>query len=456
MDTSIAGTYFVTYNATDSNGNTGYASREVDVQADITPPTITSENIEVTINNDINGNAKGNPEDELKVTWDNSATGDDNSDVASATVDFSAVGNVIDDSAIPMNDAGTGCDNSADDGIWSACYDIDPGDVNGEDLAFTVTAKDNYNNAASAASGNTVFIDNQLPTLVSAVTQDTDGNGLLDALELTFDENIDDSLLEAGWDGWSVEGYTGGSIGTGDVANDTILLLSVTEDGLASSTPAYAYLNSGDGASTHDSAGNELQSLEGISSDGVAPVITLNGDNPTTLTVGDTYSEEGASATDDTDGDLSEFIAISGEVDTSVAGTYLVTYTVSDDAGNEATKTRTVTVNAAPAPSGGGGGGGGGGGSSTPPPTVTPTPPAPLIFPDVPEEEPAPEAPAADTTDTSLEGPTGDAVADVGSNEITGNVAGESNSSWYWWLIALGVFLLSLYGYLRYRNSQQP
>jgi len=76
--------------------------------------------------------------------------------------------------------------------------------------------------------------------------------------------------------------------------------------------------------------------------DTVPPVITLNGDVNITLKVGDTYTEEGATAVDDKDGNVS--VVIKDTVDTSKAGTYTVIYSAKDSAGNEATATRTVTV----------------------------------------------------------------------------------------------------------------
>ena len=81
--------------------------------------------------------------------------------------------------------------------------------------------------------------------------------------------------------------------------------------------------------------------------DTTAPVITLVGDAVVDLNVGDTYNEEGATATDNVDGDISANIVIGGDtVDTNTAGQYIVTYNVSDAAGNTATEvTRTVNVN---------------------------------------------------------------------------------------------------------------
>ncbi len=80
--------------------------------------------------------------------------------------------------------------------------------------------------------------------------------------------------------------------------------------------------------------------------DTVKPVLTLNGDTniTLTLTVGDTYVDAGATATDNKDGDITDAIVVDNPVDTTTAGTYTITYTVSDAAGNEATATRTVTV----------------------------------------------------------------------------------------------------------------
>lgn len=77
-----------------------------------------------------------------------------------------------------------------------------------------------------------------------------------------------------------------------------------------------------------------------------APVITLIGDNPQEINNGDAYTEQGATATDDVDGDISTNIVIdSSAVDTSVDGSYTVTYDVSDAAGNAAAQvTRTVNV----------------------------------------------------------------------------------------------------------------
>jgi len=81
-----------------------------------------------------------------------------------------------------------------------------------------------------------------------------------------------------------------------------------------------------------------------LSPDIIKPVITLKGESTITLNVGDLYTEAGAAASDDRDGLI--VVTLAGSVNTSTAGTYTLTYTATDSAGNSATKIRTVNVNA--------------------------------------------------------------------------------------------------------------
>lgn len=82
--------------------------------------------------------------------------------------------------------------------------------------------------------------------------------------------------------------------------------------------------------------------------DTTAPVITLVGAASVELTVGDTYEDKGATALDDVDGDISKGIKTVSTVDIAVVGTYSVTYTVEDKAGNDAEPVvRSVSVVAA-------------------------------------------------------------------------------------------------------------
>lgn len=82
------------------------------------------------------------------------------------------------------------------------------------------------------------------------------------------------------------------------------------------------------------------------------PVITLKGEATVTVKLKEEYKDAGATATDKVDGDLTSKIKteikkdgkVVEKIDTTKTGTYTITYTVSDAAGNTATKTRTVKI----------------------------------------------------------------------------------------------------------------
>ena len=98
-----------------------------------------------------------------------------------------------------------------------------------------------------------------------------------------------------------------------------------------------------------DAAGNTaipvVRTLNVLVLDTEAPAITLNGPATININQGDTYTDPGATATDNVDGDLTSSIVVSGTIDTNNPGTYTVTYTVNDAAGNAATPVvRTVNV----------------------------------------------------------------------------------------------------------------
>ena len=102
--------------------------------------------------------------------------------------------------------------------------------------------------------------------------------------------------------------------------------------------------------------------------DQTAPIITLIGSGSVTVALGGTYTDSGATCTDNLDATCT--VSVTGSVNTAQTGSYVLTYSATDAAGNVATGvTRTVvvadqTVVVIPK-TGPGGGGGGGGGSST-------------------------------------------------------------------------------------------
>ena len=100
-----------------------------------------------------------------------------------------------------------------------------------------------------------------------------------------------------------------------------------------------------------DSSGNSTEVTRDIVYyDPIAPILTLQGDENITLTVGDQYQEPGYTASDNCEGDVTGRVTVSGSVNTYRAGTYKLTYTVQDSFGNTASATRTVKVKAKPKP----------------------------------------------------------------------------------------------------------
>jgi GH35 family endo-1,4-beta-xylanase len=84
--------------------------------------------------------------------------------------------------------------------------------------------------------------------------------------------------------------------------------------------------------------------------DATAPLITLLGSATIELTEGGSFVDPGATAVDSVDGDLSSKMVVKNTVNTTVPGTYQVSYEAQDLMGNKAVKSRTIIVNAAPTP----------------------------------------------------------------------------------------------------------
>jgi hypothetical protein len=86
-----------------------------------------------------------------------------------------------------------------------------------------------------------------------------------------------------------------------------------------------------------------------INVDTVKPILLLVGEATVTIIEGTTYTDAGATASDNKDGDITSNIQVINPVDSNNSGTYSVTYDVSDSSGNIATQVvRTVKVDTKP------------------------------------------------------------------------------------------------------------
>ena len=94
-----------------------------------------------------------------------------------------------------------------------------------------------------------------------------------------------------------------------------------------------------------DTAGNTTKVKRTIiKEDKTAPVITLKQGSTITLYLNETWKDPGYTAIDNCDSDITNKVETSGNVNTKKLGTYKITYSVTDEAGNVAKIERTVKV----------------------------------------------------------------------------------------------------------------
>lgn len=92
-----------------------------------------------------------------------------------------------------------------------------------------------------------------------------------------------------------------------------------------------------------DRKGNQIITKGGAYiSDTTAPVITMNGTNPYQVKIGGVYTDLGATALDNMDGNVA--VSVTTDIVPSVLGLYSVVYTAVDSNGNTSTATRIVNV----------------------------------------------------------------------------------------------------------------
>ena len=233
----------------------------IPVTVDNTPPQLTSAETQDT-------NGDGNI-DAIKLTFN------ENINDTQLTIGSADGWDVAD----PAGNESTGTGDTANDNVLLLSFGQGPTPDSGNTPTVTYTATGGTGSTHDTAGNelaslSTTTTDGALPVILSAETQDINGNGKIDGIKLTFSEDIKDSSLSKGnSDGWDVVGYGGEAIDTGSIDNDNILLLTITEGPSydVDTTPTIKYTNSNDLASTHDMANNELATHVGTTTDKAAP-----------------------------------------------------------------------------------------------------------------------------------------------------------------------------------------
>ena len=140
--------------------------------------------------------------------------------------------------------------------------------------------------------------------------------------------------------------YTDGVTATDNYDDNATLTSQINLSGSVDNTIVGSYTLT---YNVSDSSNNQATPVSRVVNveDNIKPVITLLGNTTVTVEVGTNFTDPGAVATDnyDDDSSLTGSISVSGSIDISNLGTYLLTYSVSDSSGNAAdTVERTVQV----------------------------------------------------------------------------------------------------------------
>jgi hypothetical protein len=340
----------VSVTATDNAGNTTTTADTSNATVDNVAPAVTDGNITISGGSGIGGAYKIG--DTVTATWNNTASGDNNSDTVSAvTVDFSAFG---DGSAVSATNSG---------GTWTATYTLTAGAINGASgRNVSVSVVDNAGNATTAADTTNATVDNAAPTVTVgniALSNDT-GSSNTDFVTNTSSQTITATLSSAlsGSDvlygsldngaTWSditsqVSGTTLSWAGV-SLAGSNTLQLKVTDgagnDGSIASQ-AYTLDSSAPGAPSAPrlSSGSDTgsSSSDGITGD-TTPTFTGTAEAGSTVTLYDTDGTTVLGSTTATGGNWS---ITSGALS---SGSHAVSATATDAAGNVSSVSSGLTV----------------------------------------------------------------------------------------------------------------
>lgn len=386
VDTSAVGTYTVTYNVLDASGNAAVElSRSITVQ-DTTSPVIEP----ITLPDDLSPNSPYPFElaadaNTITVTWPIDVADSDPDVVIACSVDGV---DLMQSGPLQINGDQVTATFSYDFPVGSTIVTCTATDTENPptEVEFTIdvldvtapaapeTPLDDFSSIeATGPSGTTVawaqlFADDAVDgrvvadcsalsgsvfaigtTTVSCTATDTAGHeSSISTFDITVVDSTNPDLLgvptttifvAAGATGTASPNIYAG-ISTTDIADPAPVLV-------CSPTTALPFGQNIITCTATDASGNSTSASYVIDViDETDPTITLIGPASITLEAGvDTYAEQGASAVDNVDGDLTSAIVITGSVNASAVGVYTLYYGVSDNQGLPAvTVSRTVNV----------------------------------------------------------------------------------------------------------------
>jgi|GEM_PF-2151200 hypothetical protein len=363
VDPTTPGTYTVTYNVTDAASNAAtQVTRTVTVVAAAAPTiTLAGDNVitleaSATPFTDPGASANDSFDGDISTSIDTSGSVD-TSTVGSYTLTYSvtdAAGNAATQVTRTVNVTAdltppTITVNAPNPHTWeTGPYEyIDPGvtasDALDGDITNNVDTSGTYDTSTpgsytltynvSDSSGNAAIPVTRTLNVIAATPP---------SITLLGDATV---TREAGSVAYTDAGATASDNIDGDITANIVINNPVDATTAGSYTVTYDVTDTSGNAAAQVTRTVTIQAA-------AAPVITLSGEAEVTLEAGPTpYSDPGATANDNIDGDLTASIQTSGSVDATTPGTYTLTYDVTDAAGNAATQvTRQVTVLASTPP----------------------------------------------------------------------------------------------------------
>lgn len=153
----------VAVTATDAAGNAATTSDTTDATVDATPPVVRAAHIARSGATGTGGTFRIG--DTVTATWDNSAAGDGNDDIHSATFDFTDFG------------GGPAVAATHSAGIWTASHTITAGAIDGTSRNLRVTALDLAGNRSSPVGGGNASVDNVAPAVADGEIAVSGGTG---------------------------------------------------------------------------------------------------------------------------------------------------------------------------------------------------------------------------------------------------------------------------------------
>ena len=308
VDTSVEGEYTVTYTAMDNAGNSASVTVIFIVRPDATPPTIQLSKIEETIF--INGNFTPP-----------TATASDNidGDISSSVTSTSTI-------------------DTTTEGTYTIIYFVEDNAGNSATATFTLTVA--IDSSLDADGDGVVNQFDQCPNTPTNTVVNQEGCHDVTPPVLTV--NPTERTIEA------KTTYIPPTVTASDSFDGNLnnRIQVVGESAIDSNIPGLYVVT----YSVVDNAGHRATATFTLTVEDTTPPLIVAPTKTITLEVGETFVHPYIGASDGVDGDITSSITNSGTVDTSVLGTYIVTYAVMDSSENSASVDVTVIVRDSQAP----------------------------------------------------------------------------------------------------------